>query len=342
MLGLLVSNFWFNLENGCLDTSANINISILFAGSFTMLVFLLHSTFTKNGKVEYFVYTVLKYLLVYFILVYAIPQIYGIQYSSSYFMQNEKIADLSSRQFMYLFFGHNPGYQKILGWSLFVGSFFLSFRRFNILGIIVLLPIFINIVLLNIFYSACHIVNSSIMVLGLMALSTYHYRRISALINPNLSVSRSRHPLFFTAGNFYKAVVIMKVIFFIGYTSYLNTRSYNFVNSWWNIESPIIQGTWQLEELESSTDTIPEFKTFFFERGRRGIVTTDQDSLSGFQYIIDTSYQQLELWNFHEFRTLDFKGRYEFIDTNTLQFKGTNRKDSLSFVISKIARKEDK
>lgn len=340
-LGLLTSNFWFKVDNACLDTSRNINLSILFAGSFALIACLLYNSIKKKEIVAYLIYTSLKYLLVYFILVYAIPQIYGIQYSSSYFMQHESLADLKPRQLMYLFFAHNPGYQKVLGWTIFLGSLFLCFRKYNLAGVLILGAVFSNVVFLNIFYEACQTLPSAIFLIGLLGLATYHYRRLAALFNPNLSVEKTTHPLLETSSQFYKGLVIMKAIFFIGYTSYLNTRSYNFVNSWWNIESPIIQGVWQLDEIETDNEPLPEFKYFFFEKGRRGIVKTENDSISGFQYIIDTSYHQLEFWNFHEYRALDFKGKYELIDTNTLRFSGTNRKDSLSFVMSKIKQNGD-
>jgi len=89
-----------------------------------------------------------------------------------------------------------------------------------------------------------------------------------------------------------------------------------------------------VESVNATTKDFPDFSRLIFEKSIVGNVEV-QDSLSQFYYIVDTTYNQLEFYNFQDFRSLDLKGKYEQIDSSTFKYVGRNNKDSLQFIMKK-------
>ncbi len=140
------------------------------------------------------------------------------------------------------------------------------------------------------------------------------------------------------------------MLLIIGTLSYFYT-SYKHIGRYYasNKNSPVV-GVWNLEELQVISEkdsTINEmselfsFDALFLDNRRYGAVKVD-DSLSTFEYMVDTTYNQLEFWNFHEYRSVDLKGKYKFLDNDTLLYEGTNNRDTviMKLVMDKKYQKE--
>ena len=60
--------------------------------------------------------------------------------------------DMTGQQVMWLFFGYSLSYPLFIGASQVVGGILLLFERTKLLGVLILLPIIINILLLDLIY----------------------------------------------------------------------------------------------------------------------------------------------------------------------------------------------
>ena len=316
LLGALISIFFFEFSFGSHDILENIRLSG-YAGLFgTSIGILSVNKFNSPASVQKFKYLVflgLRIALAILIFKHAIDQVHGAEFNMSYYSKEGKIVDYSSKQFFWLFHAYNPVYQKIFGWFLMAGAIGLCFRFTTLLACFTLLPIFIHILVMNYMFDVGLKLDSVIIIASLLGILSYYRKYVYRFFLNEPLATPVTYPFLNANSKTYKSITILKMIFIIGYITLLNHETFDKLNTWWRIESPIIQGVWQIDTIRSTTDTIPRFEKFFFEEGRRGIATVENDTMSGFQYIIDTTYNQLEFWNFHVYRDLDFKGKYELL-----------------------------
>ncbi len=340
----IVAYSWFDFrEYPILDTASNFKTLGIFLGFGIFSGSIILARLNSEGNIRtgnYVVSSVLRYLFAFTLISMVFPKIYSEIYNVSYHTFDKKIIDLEPVEFIRSFYTYNPKYEMFMGWMQLVGALLLCFRRSYILGAIILTPL----LLLNMMHSYFFdIKNFSIsglfLAASLLILFSQGKRLFSFLFNTGPS-QRYVYPFFDPPTKFYKRANLAKAICIVGFTTMISSEFIAHKTSWWNIQSPIVQGVWKIDKLESESEDLPRFERFFFERGRRGIVTSENDTISGFQYIIDTSYQQFEFWNFHNHRNLDFKGKYELVGNDTLIYRGRNNKDSLMMQLSRIKKYE--
>jgi len=339
ILGALISIFFFNFSYGSHDIPENINRAGFGFLSFAILGILCSIGIKQDAdlkKAKYLFFMSLRLALAILIFKHAIDQVHGAEFSMSYYAKEDKLVNYTSKQFFWLFHAYNPLYQKVFGWILMTGAIGLCFRFTTLLSSFLLFPIFMHILIMDHMFEVGLKLDSTIILFSLIGILSYFKDRLSAFLLNEPIVERTAYPFFDPINKTYKSIVIFKLILIVGYITLLNHDTFDQMNRWWRVESPIIQGVWQIDTIRSNTDTIPRFEKFFFEKGRRGIATVENDTMSPFQYIIDTSYNQLEFWNFHVYRQLDFKGKYQLLSEDTLEYKGTNQKDSLYILLSRI------
>jgi len=339
IFGALLSIFFFSFSYGSHDIMDNINLA-----GFGLIGGCLLGLLCTIGidqplsieKTKYLFFTGIRLALAILIFKHAIDQVHGAEFSMSYYAKEDKLVNYSAKQFFWLFHAYNPLYQKVFGWILMTGAIGLCFRFTTLLSCFLLFPIFMHILIMDHMFDIGLKLDSTIILFSLLGILFYFKDRLMSFFLNEAITSRTRYPFFDPINKTYKSIILLKLILIVGYISLLNHDTFDQMNRWWRVDSPIIQGVWQIDTIQSNTDTIPRFEKFFFEKGRRGIATVENDTMSGFQYIIDTSYNQLEFWNFHVYRQLDFKGKYELITDDTLEYHGTNKKDSLYILLSRI------
>jgi hypothetical protein len=95
---------------------------------------------------------------------------------------DEPFSSFSGENLTWAFFHHSFAFFWVIGIIQIVGACLLLFRRTRLLGAIFLLPVLLNIVLLNIFYGfeAGDLVHSLILLAGFLYLISLHYRALVA------------------------------------------------------------------------------------------------------------------------------------------------------------------
>lgn len=256
---------------------------------------------------------------------------------------NEVVIDLNAKDIATIFYDHSYGYQAIIGVLEILGAALLFFRNTSLLGSVILTVLLSNALLVNYYYE----LERGLWTSTMLCLSMYplfiNLPRIIRFWVLNQPLNSVKYPLF-NNQKMYNSSILLKAVLIAG-PIVMYVWSMERVNDWSraNYEHPAV-GAWIIDDVEYITDTlehkdIPKFERMLFNKGRKGQLIT-HDTTSGFEYIVDTTYDQFEMYNFYEFRNMDVKGKYVIQSPDTLLFKGTNQKDTLNFTMIRDKRFE--
>lgn len=95
---------------------------------------------------------IIRYWLAAVILNYGFAKIFGTQFAPSYFKADTTWAGLSGYDLTWNYFSHSYAMSTIIAAIQITGCIFLFFRRTTMPGILLLLPVMINVSLIDIFY----------------------------------------------------------------------------------------------------------------------------------------------------------------------------------------------
>lgn len=96
--------------------------------------------------------TFLRYYLAFFIGMYAISKMAGVQFQIYEHVRDIPIGKLSGFNLTWYYYGYSLGLTIIVGLIQYTSAIFLVFRRTQLAGALLLLPVIVNIVFTNIFY----------------------------------------------------------------------------------------------------------------------------------------------------------------------------------------------
>lgn len=126
---------------------------------------------------------VLRYYLAYEISTYGFAKILRTQFAPVYFRNDLTVGGLSGFELTWNYFAYSYSFAVILGLLQIGGSILLLFRRTSLLGVCILLPVMVNIVLINMFYHIAlgAFINSIIITLGLLYLLMLRWKELVSL-----------------------------------------------------------------------------------------------------------------------------------------------------------------
>jgi hypothetical protein len=115
---------------------------------------------------------ILRYYLAYEMSIYGFAKILRTQFFPMYFRDDITVGSLSGFDLTWNYFGYSYSFAVILGLFQIGGGILLLFRRTSLLGVCILLPVMVNIVLINMFYHIAvgAFINSIIITIGLLYL----------------------------------------------------------------------------------------------------------------------------------------------------------------------------
>lgn len=288
------------------------------------------------NKSNYVFQILLRYGLAYFFISYALSLLLDIRYPESYASLEYRLSELGPQDFVWAFFSYTYGYQSFIGWIQLIGACLLFFRFTFPLGFIFLLGINMNVFAIEKAYGLCHIPEVSIYLVSLILLFIPYLRNFLSVTVFNHPTNRIDFAFIDPDSHGYKAINILKFTMVVGIMIFYFQQTTRYTRYYLsNSESPIV-GVWKVDSIKynasenqlESKIALEKFQNIYLDRKRYGSVKAG-DSLSVFEYMIDTTFHQLEFWNFHEFRSLDLKGKYSLISPDTLIYRGSNQKDSL-------------
>ncbi|NNF33948.1 MAG: hypothetical protein HKN68_07555 [Saprospiraceae bacterium] len=340
----LLAHKYTRREMYCSDTSEIIDGMISYGGLALSLGVLYWMWSYSKGYFKshnYVLHILLRYALAYFLISYGLSQILDTRYPPSLTNLDLKIAEMNSGQVVWSFFSYTYVYQAFIGWTQLIACCLLFFRFTAPLGLILLTAIMANATMINYSYGLCPIGDSVLYLSLILFLLLPYARNLMNVLVLNKGAVTIQFPFFTKKGHGYKALSILKFVIIAGILTYYYNPHRRYLRYYYSNTNNPIYGVWNIEDIKY--DTVPldssqanvfnSFQSLFLEKRRYGAVKSG-DTLSAFEYMIDTTYHQLEFWNFHEFRSLDLKGKYLLSHPDTLIYRGINNKDSIEIKMS--------
>ncbi len=292
-------------------------------------------------KLKYFTELAVRLLLIYVLITIALIKTEGQFYDLSLVTQEHKLSDLEASTFASAFYGYSPTFQSFNGLILIFGLMMICFRNTQRVGNLLLASTLLHTVVLNYCFESCFLMKNGIFlasvlyfifndIFELVAFSTRSEPLVRYEWVPIKAFGHLRKSL-----GAYKAVLLIGLLFF-NHDKVLDIKNYAGRNK----DNPIA-GVWKVADITFMENDMPhnekidleKFDKIIIDKKRFGAVSVD-DSLSYFEFIVNPQDNQLEFWNFHDYRQLDLKGKYYQIAPDTLLYLAANNKDSLRIVLT--------
>jgi hypothetical protein len=138
----------------------------------------------------------LRYGIAFDLALFAFQKIFHQQFVVPLGMLDEPFNDLSKRWLMWAFFGRSQEFIVTIAVSQIIGASLLVFNRTRLLGVIVLIPIMLNIVLIDIFYDLEYgvLVHALFLLAGLIQLLLLDYTRLTEFFFKDRSIEHLSVP----------------------------------------------------------------------------------------------------------------------------------------------------
>jgi hypothetical protein len=221
---------------------------------------------------------VMRYFLAFDISIYGFGKIFKTQFGHLYSRDDLPIGNLNGFELTWNYFGHSHTFAVILGLLQIGGSILLLFRRTTLPGVFILLPVMVNIVLIDIFYQipTGALINALIITFGLLYLLLLRWNDLKALFF-NKTAETPVMPLEFLKP-LVRFLTIAAAFFYI----------YQIIA---NIPPTVFEGKWKVDEYKRNGKLIDknDWQTNSKSWCRVYIETWGQLSLSPNPYIFDNT-----------------------------------------------------
>lgn len=320
----------------CSDFSEHYHQLIAFGGIGMMMGILSGMYVYEKKKMPQFNYGILvaiKYFIAFLLIYYGLNQVLDITFPQSLSVQEKKLVDLDAGQLVFAFFSHTYVYQAVIGGFQLLGCSLLFYRSTVPLGGIILSVIMTNVLLIQYNYDLCNKTDTSVYLFSSLYIMVPYFKNMLNTLVLNRSTKTIPFPIFDYGSHGYKALSILKIVFIVGIIIYYYNQTSRYFRYYRSNETSPIVGVWKIDKIiYDTTEMLPEelisFDRLFLDKFRMGAVKSN-DSISYFEYMVDTTFHQLEFWNFHHFRHLDLKGKYQIQGNDTLIYSGVSNKDSI-------------
>lgn len=274
---------------------------------------------------------------------YGFAKIFGDQFSGAneIILRDSLLGDISGNYLTWYYFNFSSGYILIVGYLQILGALLLLFRRTTLLGIFLLLPVLVNVVMIDLFYGIppAPTVNSIIFTAALIYLLSLHATKIINLLFKNIYTLPN-------AGNkILKNIFRIAVVFFAFISIYLYSSRHRYAIKPGGAE---ILGKWKVEQSSINGRDIPPhawetepdvWATFYFFNARYCAIGSnpyffDRTKQNFGQYSFDKSKHLLNIYFLKNKDTLH--GWIDFATENKISIKCLLGKDSINMRLIKV------
>lgn len=106
----------------------------------------------NSERIHAWLQGILRYLLAFFLSIYGFAKLFNAQFVSSFHLDDSLVNTLTGSQLTWNYFAYSIELSVIIGLCQIGGGMLLLFRRTTLAGVAILLPIMLNVVLINQFY----------------------------------------------------------------------------------------------------------------------------------------------------------------------------------------------
>lgn len=292
-----------------------------------------------NKAITYYCITLCRYLLAGIIMFYGFSKLMVDQLSMSYYWYGDELGKLSGLQLTWSFFGYSKLYSTIIAVAQILAGSLLLFRRTTLLGTLFLLPILINITLIDYNYDipAKDIITALLlMTIFLFSLSL---KPLFSFFIENKTVDGATIVDSYTANvkkpKFLKPLLVIGMVLFAFLTNYNQMKT---------VENSPFEGAWEATTVKNYTDSIPEknekLTLRLFVSGNTATVKKTYQ-YEDFSFLYDSpkkNYMSLTKAS-DSLHLKDIRGSYKLIGNDKLLFTGKDGKDSIQWILKKTSKK---
>lgn len=203
---------------------------------------------------------------------YGFAKLLGNQLTTTMFQQDMRLADMEGGRLTWSYFAFAPLFVYLIGLIQILGAVLLLYRRTHLLALFVLMPVMLNILLINYFYKITTgaLVNSVLITSGLLYLLLLHWAKLKEFFFQTVrSIPTSRRT---TLKQALRGAVLL--------LAFADSFQYHipYGNGVWNtVHDQVLQGKWQIDRQVvdgvpvqpfawASDTTMATWSTVYFER----------------------------------------------------------------------------
>jgi hypothetical protein len=294
-------------------------------------------------KVHAILFGVIRFWLAAAVSSYGFAKISGAQFQGSgeIILRDSLLGDVSGNYLTWHYFNFSHTYMLIIGYVQIGGALLLLFRRTTLAGIFILLPVMINIVLIDLFYGIPPVptANAIVFTAALIYLLLLYSRKLLILFFKKDDALPKR------SNNAIKNTLRIAVVAFAFINIYQSSLRYRTASTLANAE---LSGKWKVEQSSiNGTKILPN--AWQTDSGVWTIIYFFDDrycAIGSNPYYFDRTKQNFGKYNFDKsqrllniyfFNTKDsLHGRIDFITTNQVMIKGLLGKDTINMLLNKV------
>lgn len=220
----------------------------------------------NSEKITSWFITILRYWIAFLLIDFGFQKIFETNFAYSYHINDSLVSTLTGTELTWNYFGYSYGLSVILALFQIIGSILLLFRRTTLLGVTLLLPVVLNIVLINIFYQIGPITlfTSVVITLGLLYLVYQQKVDIIGFFNqykntlPTIGTTLSR-----TLARVFCVVIPCLFVLYYNYDVYHSKKYFGK----WKVETMIRNGK-LISDNAWEKDTLAWKVIYFEQRGK--------------------------------------------------------------------------
>lgn len=278
-----------------------------------------------------------RYLFATIIIFYGFQKLLLDQLHAGYYWYGDELGKLSGMQLTWAFFGYSKIYSSVIAFAQIIGGSLLLFGRTTLLGALFLLPVLINITLIDYNYdiSAKDIITVlllmdifliSISFKPLLSFFLYQKTVDGKLVTEGYSIKITRYKLF-------KTFAVAGVLIFSILPNYLQMKP---------IHPTPFEGAWDAISAQNFTDTIPEKnKKLTLRMFIDGITATVKKTYQyeDFTLKYDSSKSFITLISTSDtLHPNTITGNYKLLHKDSLIFSGKDGPDSVHWVFKRTSK----
>jgi len=282
----------------------------------------------------------LRYWIAFLLLDFGFQKIFEVNFNYSYHIDDSLVSSLTGPELTWKYYGFSYGLSVIVAFFQIIGSVFLLFRRTLLLGVLLLLPVILNIVLINVFYNIGPITlfTSILITLGLVNLFLQHKVDIIRFFNQYKSTLPS------LGNNFLRLIARLLCVLipclFVVYYNYDVHLSKKYFGKW-KVEKMIRNGE-LIAEKAWINDTLAWKTIYIEERGKMYYCPNPYlyvDSISLFmKYHYNEKDQQFTVISYENNRNKPdtIPVQINNLTDNSMQWKMIFYKDTIQMDLKKV------
>lgn len=297
---------------------------------------------SNSGKIHAIARGIIRYWLASQICTYGFAKILGTQFHTPDYRLDMALGEVNGFGLTWYYYGYSYTLAVIIASVQIGGSILLLFRKTTLLGAFILLPVMVNILLINVFFTIASgaFLNSILFTLALLLLIAIEQQKIRAFLQ---SITDDLPPI--KLGLFKYILRFLMVGCAFGLIYYFVVA---------DAADKRLLGTWQIQTLIKNNDTIAANAwqvdstawTKVYIEGRYGIALSPnpyiyipEKSKKG-SYTYDTTAHTLVASFPVKDKQVDtLKAVVSNLTKKTMTLKGTLAKDSIKMVLTRIERK---